>query len=1116
MKKVTILFLVSIVAISLVFQVIPADAKKSQGTYNPGYGSATNICGDSICDAPLTVAERIAQFLQYGYDGPQSNAFSFGGKLSDTLPITTDKQIYDKRDAVNYSGEIPNVSNRAHITIELLDNRQRIGDSQSMRTNNDGTYSGSFSLKNSDNWNGDLQLQFSHDGNTYTTSFCINDPDRGVTCQVEQTQQQTPEPTPQQTPEQTQQPIPEPILEISTTEPDYRYKDNIRYEILVPEHLDGMKGIVKVLDKNNLTIDSREVVFENESRGNVETNTDWGLSGEYTIVAEVDSSSAISTFSFRGSGHETPTDDIREFSVDYPNHFSSSDETLDFSFTEIKVSGIYSLCELGCNISGEISYPEGYTGPNRISLDDISIDNGGAFDFEIPIMDNWETGDYDISVSITKAQSPRMGTYPFDDDVLEATFFFTATDVDEDGWNDRLDNCLDISNPLQENNDNDNRGDVCDTDDDNDGLTDIREQGYGTDPFNRDTDGDMLNDRIEVDSSGQLDPLNSDTDGDRVRDGDEDADGDRVSNYDEYLNRSDLFSVDTDNDGLDDYVEIFNLKSSPITADTDGDGILDSEDKCILESETVEGDTDGCPGIVAKMIAPNYGDPDSEITLDSSLPTLAQPPMTIPGLCPVPIVVTQEIIDNCDGFDTVIFAGEIFPHFNFSGMTLTDLVFQDRFLAHVSFKDATLNDVKFKDTDLTHADFSDTTLNAVEITDSTIYKTNFSDAIFENGILNNVKFEETDFTNVDFSDSTWTNVDTSGINMDAVSLNGVKFYCDGPEQTTPGSKFSIDVKDLEYGYSKIRFDINGPTVTTTEPGVGRDSIITKTALDGVTKVTLFSCFGTSMDIQILPHSSFHNPDLTNGGIIGKSMLGNLHGYEVAGFTGSQVFIELTYDDNGTKYTVVEDFYVNTYPGRDEFFKSTEDKELDLYVLPTTSTLKLTDIREDTDGSISEANTLLDESPITNKIIVSPTQTFTVWVDDEHFDSSVWSDIGKWVVDVGSGYLLDVVTGGGYSAVKLGITLSNSLGFSDDWCTSPTDCADKLGDDDVERVTAMVFSEYYKIGYPIFLDDNDENHKGHFSSGTLTVSDFTDIPGDKLTVVYKSLNWLASASIHVEP
>jgi hypothetical protein len=120
--------------------------------------------------------------------------------------------------------------------------------------------------------------------------------------------------------------------------------------------------------------------------------------------------------------------------------------------------------------------------------------------------------------------------------VMAATAWL-APDADEDGVPDATDNCPNDPNPLQENNDGDAAGDVCDPDDDNDGLTDVAEENFDgvpgydpatdTDPFNADTDGDGMNDFDELNYDGDpaynaatdADPLSNNTDGDAYLDG---------------------------------------------------------------------------------------------------------------------------------------------------------------------------------------------------------------------------------------------------------------------------------------------------------------------------------------------------------------------------------------------------------------------------------------------------------------------------------------------------------------------------------------------------------------------------------------------------------------------
>lgn len=95
-----------------------------------------------------------------------------------------------------------------------------------------------------------------------------------------------------------------------------------------------------------------------------------------------------------------------------------------------------------------------------------------------------------------------------------------SLDADGDGRNHDSDNCRLAYNPTQNDLDGDGAGDACDTDIDGDGLTNVQEGAYGTDPYDTDSDNDGLTDHDEAIVRG-TNPLSSDTDGDGLTDYDE-------------------------------------------------------------------------------------------------------------------------------------------------------------------------------------------------------------------------------------------------------------------------------------------------------------------------------------------------------------------------------------------------------------------------------------------------------------------------------------------------------------------------------------------------------------------------------------------------------------------
>jgi hypothetical protein len=163
-----------------------------------------------------------------------------------------------------------------------------------------------------------------------------------------------------------------------------------------------------------------------------------------------------------------------------------------------------------------------------------------------------------------------------------------------------------------------------DGDRDEDGLTNERELGLGTDIDNPDTDGDGLDDGVEV-TVHHTDPTVADTDGDGLPDGREveigttptraDTDGDGLDDGAEIdMYQTNATQVDSDGDGLADGEEVTRYDTDPTVVDTDGDRLDDGAEINLHDTDPVRVDTDG-DGLSDAEEVRDYGtDPTSADT----------------------------------------------------------------------------------------------------------------------------------------------------------------------------------------------------------------------------------------------------------------------------------------------------------------------------------------------------------------------------------------------------------------------------------------------------------------------------------------------------------------------
>ena len=188
-----------------------------------------------------------------------------------------------------------------------------------------------------------------------------------------------------------------------------------------------------------------------------------------------------------------------------------------------------------------------------------------------------------------------------------------SVDTDSDGFNDFVDNCPAIANAGQENFDGDNLGDVCDDDDDNDGMSDAFELTYAAilDPF----DGTDAGLDPDIDDLSNLQEFIGNTNPTIAEDGDNDGIKDISDNCPTDSNAA---QTDTDFDGEGDACDV----------DDDNDGMPDSFEIAegfdpLIDDAALDGDSDGYTNLQEYLLAGTDGDGDGDFDTNDNCPTIA-------------------------------------------------------------------------------------------------------------------------------------------------------------------------------------------------------------------------------------------------------------------------------------------------------------------------------------------------------------------------------------------------------------------------------------------------------------------------------------------------------------
>jgi len=345
-------------------------------------------------------------------------------------------------------------------------------------------------------------------------------------------------------------------------------KPNGGANVTIPLSLSGPSGEM-ILSKNSITIANSDWDKPSSNQVTITGLDDIFIDGDQNITlvtgdpTSADSiNDALDAESVANPILTNLDNDFPEIIVNVPNSVSEDGTTSDLlvKLGAINTSNVYidlslsDQSELGINTYRLTFKPENWNIEQSIIItgqDDLLLDG-------------------DIN-SIVFLNVDVMNSDPQYKPLPRVSIIVTNLDNEKDGDNDFIengyDNCPDISNPNQEDLDNDGIGDLCDPDIDGDGVTNTNEGLDNTDPKNA-CSFNSLNITIEV--TTQID-----CDGDGAPDeNDLDSDNDGILDTEEG-------NDDIDNDGIPNYLDL----------DSDGDNCPD-----VLEAGFEDGDNDGLLG----------------------------------------------------------------------------------------------------------------------------------------------------------------------------------------------------------------------------------------------------------------------------------------------------------------------------------------------------------------------------------------------------------------------------------------------------------------------------------------------------------------------------------------